>query len=87
MTENETGYEPGLELIREMSKEDIINELLEAQRLRMVQRKIGDLKNDLVQLRLAFIQKRMYDEAGLELHGGAFGTYAVDPEAEEGSDE
>jgi hypothetical protein len=68
----------GLSLIREMSKEDIIEELIEAQRTHMNTREMSDLKAELIQFRLAVIRKRMIAEAGMTEHPGFLGTHLQD---------
>ncbi len=75
MTED---FVTGLKIIREMSKEEIIDELMEAQRVAMIKRELGDLKAELISYRLAVVRKRMIEEAGMEEHQGAWGSHLSD---------
>lgn len=63
---NEPEYRMGIEFIGEMSREDIITELLEAQRVTLEQRSLTGLKAELIQLRLAILRHKWMGEAGLK---------------------
>lgn len=66
----------GLKIIREMSKEEIIDELLASQREVMERTELDHLKRHLIQFRVAQVQQRLAEEADLEpgFFSGLLGT-------------
>jgi hypothetical protein len=67
------GFNVGIEFIGEMTKEDIVKELMAAQQTHMETHSLSHLKAELIQLRLAIIRQRMIKEAGLKEEPGYLG--------------
>lgn len=56
----------GFKIIREMTKEEMIAELMKSQRILFEQQDEDTLKRHVIQARLMFTQRRLVEEADLE---------------------
>lgn len=74
-------------LIGEMSKEDMIAELLSHQRLRFGELETVNLRTLVVDARMSAYHRRLIAEARLQHNGGMFGGYStLDGEEDSGGD-
>lgn len=70
----------GLNFINEMSKEDLIEEILAVHKDKLATRSINELKIEVINIRIERARDALVKEAGLETRQGALGTYIVDPD-------
>lgn len=82
----------GFKVIGEMAKEELIEEILATQRIILDSMTMTDLKQHVVQGRVAAVTKRLYEEAGITPCGigGLFGAthaHSVDGEDENENEE
>jgi len=63
----------GINLLNEMSKEDLIKEILNDQEERLKLEKKAELYHIVINLRIARYSKRLYEEAGINQVSGPFG--------------
>lgn len=68
----------GIKIIGEMSKEELIDELVAAQRKSWEGREMTDLKREVIHLRMTIIQESMIKEAGLKAEHGMLGMQIVE---------
>lgn len=59
-------YNVGMKVIGEMSKEDLIDELIIGYRERMAEQSVKELKNNVISMRMDGIRNRLYNEAGFK---------------------
>lgn len=68
----------GIKFIGEMSKEELIEELIEAYRTSCAKREMTDLKHEVIQLRMAIVRDNMLKEAGLKATHGPLGMMSIE---------
>lgn len=73
----------GFKLIGEMTKEELVAEVVEEWRRDVNSKEITELKELVVRIRMAHIQQRMLKEAGLSIRTGILGIPHVTEENEE----
>jgi len=70
----------GFKIISEMSKEDLIEEILAAQRVKLDEMSDKHLKVTVINLRVEATRDALVKEAGVTIHDGPFGPSIVDDE-------
>lgn len=70
VTTKDTPASLGFSLIGEMSKKDLIEEIVIAQRKVLADRDVADLRAFVVQLRTTAVRERLMAEAGINPHSG-----------------
>lgn len=72
----------GFSIIGEMSKEQLIDEIVEHQRKAMRLLEIEQLKAHVIDFRMAETRKRLEEEAGIRVHHGILGTHVCTEDCE-----
>lgn len=73
----------GINFINEMTREDLVHEILAAQRVKLLVADITELKVAVINLRVEATRDALVKEAGLKTEGGFFGTQVITDETSE----
>lgn len=74
----------GFEFLKEMTKEQLIDEILDDQCSKLKEFDLDSLRANVINLRVETYRKRLIEESGLKVQQGMFGTqYIKDDEDEE----
>jgi len=73
----------GFKIINEMSKEDMIEEILAAQRVKLEAMTETNLKVTIINLRVEATRDALVKEAGVSIVDGPFGTTLISDETPE----
>lgn len=71
---NEMQFPIGIKVIKEMTREELIEEIITNQRAQAEAMDMKFLRANVVQFRIAEATKRIQAESGLKLESGLFGT-------------
>lgn len=64
----------GFKIIKEMSREELIDEIMDNQRAQAEEMETVNLRATVASSRIAEASRRIKAEAGIEMEGGLFGT-------------
>lgn len=70
----------GFKIISEMSKEELVEEILETNRAKLNALDMTNLKASVINLRMDAYRENLAREAGLTIHNGVMGSYLADPD-------
>ncbi len=73
----------GIELIGEMTREQLVNEIQEHNRKLLMSTELAELKGMVIRSRVTLYQERLEKEANIQIHNSFFGSQVHDKDEED----